>query len=180
MADAGRFRQAGGPGRVNQQGPIVDGDVATLVRRKRAVIERGKRDVDRASTAGIAVGPDLCFRLQVRRRAVQRLIELVRDDNLSGLCDIDAMRERLADELGVDQRDHAADATDPEPGRDIVDAVRHDQRDSVALGHTGRAGPPRITIDAFREPLIVEACVISDQRDAIGLALRPIVDDVGE
>lgn len=56
VADACGFRQAGRPGRVDQQGPVVDGDVTTLVRRKRPVIEGVERDIDRTLAAGIAVG----------------------------------------------------------------------------------------------------------------------------
>ena len=47
-------------------------------------------------------------------------------------------------------------------------------------GDAHREHPARIAVDALRQVFVIESCVVHDQRDAVGLAPRPIVDDVGK
>ena len=55
--------------------------------------------------------------------------ELGRDDDMGGRGDRDAMGERLAGQIGVEQRDDAADLGDAEPDGEIFRPVGHQQAD---------------------------------------------------
>ena len=68
-----------------------------------------------------------------------------------GCRDIDAMRQRLPDQLGVNQRGDAADLADAEPGRDVIRPAGHEQANRVAGLDTCRQRPARISVDPLRE-----------------------------
>ena len=61
------------------------------------------------------------------------------------------LRERLAGEVGVEQRDDAAHAGDAEPDGHVLRPVRHQQTDDVALCDPLLERPPRIARGAARE-----------------------------
>ena len=58
-----------------------------------------------------------------------------------GVDDVDAMGERGAAQIGVEQRDDAADAGDAEPDRQIFRPVRHHQADVSPLREILRRAP---------------------------------------
>jgi hypothetical protein len=174
MTDAGGRRQARGARRIDQQRAIVDGDIAPFDRRQRTAVEHCERGID------IRIAPDLRHALKQRLRDREDIAELARKDDAIGLGNIDAMRQRLADELGVDQRHHAADLADAEPGREIVGTRRHDQAHRLTVFDSSRQRPAGITIDALGKRAVTQCLRIRDQRRPVRLARRPILHHVSE
>ena len=67
--------------------------------------------VERGRFGAVAVRPDLRPSSFSSARAVANAVgEFGGDDDVLRRDDVDAMGERRADQVGVDQRDHAADA----------------------------------------------------------------------
>ena len=71
------------------------------------------------------------------------------DDEVLGRDDIDAMGERVTAQIGVEQRDDAADGGDTEPDRHVFGPIWHQEPDRFALGEILRERPARIAIGAF-------------------------------
>ena len=67
----------------------------------------------------------------MRRRASQRLGQLVRDDNVRRLCDVDAMGQRGSDQIDVDR---AAERV--EPMRTVLSHDALAGRDARAIDET--------------------------------------------
>ena len=63
----------------------------------------------------------------------------------------------MPDQIGVEQRHHAADAGDAEPDRQELRPVGHQQADRVALGDALRQRPARVAVGAGAELAIAEA-----------------------
>ena len=61
--------------------------------------------------------------------------------------DIDAMRKRLANQLGIDQRHHPADPADAEPAGDVFGPARHHQADRLAEPNSLTLRPAGILVD---------------------------------
>ncbi len=127
--------------------------------------------------AGLAVRPKGGTKRQMRQRAGESAGQLRRDDHLPGRRDLDAMRERAAGQIGVEQRHDAPDARDSEPRRHVVGAVRHEQAHGVALGETLRERPARIAVRPRGEPAIAQGFAIGQQRGRVAMGLGEIVDD---
>ena len=126
----------------------------------------------------MAVRPDLSLRHEVRPRGRKCLDQFRGDDDVLGQHDIDAMRKRRADKIGVEQRDDAADACDAEPDRHVFRPVGHEQTDGVALAEAGRERPARITVRPFAERAKAQAFAVRQQRRCFAEGLREIVDQV--
>ena len=75
------------------------------------------------------------------RRGLECVEKFRRDDDVLGRDDIDAMGERRPAQIGVEQRDDAADAGDAEPDRQVFGPVWHQQPDRVAFGEILRRAP---------------------------------------
>ena len=97
-----------------------------------------------------------------------------------GLRDVDAVRQRQPDQLGVDQRHDAADFGDAEPGCDVIRPARHQQAHGIAGLDPGRQRPARIAVDPLGQSPVAEGFGFRDQGGAIGLPRGPILDDIGE
>ena len=97
-----------------------------------------------------------------------------------GFGEVDAMGQRLADQLCVDERDHAADLADAKPGGDVILAARHQQTNRVARFNSRRQRPAGILIDPLRQRSVAEGFRFRDQGGAIRLPLRPVVDQIGK
>ncbi len=131
VADIGGLRQAGGARGVDQQRAVGDGRAAALGSRQRL----GRMSLDLAIDAGK-------FAVRRRRRATRSSAAWIRcaaaernrphssaaTMRCLGADDVDAMGERRAAQIGVDERDDAADGGDAEPDRHVFGAVRHQQR----------------------------------------------------
>ena len=89
-----------------------------------------------------------------RRRAkaaaapsVNWLGKLSGHDEMLGRDDIDAMGERGAGQIGVEQRDDTADAGDAKPDGHVFGPVGHEQADDVTFGEALLERPSGILID---------------------------------
>ena len=82
--------------------------------------------------------------------------QLGRHDDVLRRHDVDAMRERLPDQVGVEQRGDAADAGDAEPDRHEFRPVRHQQADGVALCDSFAERPARIAVRALEQLPVAE------------------------
>ena len=127
----------------------------------------------RGILGALAVRPDLRLGLEQRPGGGELRREFGGDHDMLRRDDIDAMGERRADQVGVDQRDHAADAGDADPDRHVFRPVRHQQAHRLALAEILAARPAGVAVGALGERAIAESLAVGDQR-------RRIAEPVGE
>ncbi len=101
-------------------------------------------------------------------------------DDMPRRGDADAVRERLADQVGVDERDDRAHAGNPEPDRQIFRPIGHQQADHVAFADALRQRPARIAPYLLRQGPEREAFALRQQRDRIAEARLELIDDDGQ
>ena len=80
-----------------------------------------------------------------------------------GSYQVDRVRERVAGEIGVEQRNDPADARYPEPDRHVFRTIWHEQTDDVAGRETLSQRPTRILIRSLRERAIRQAFPVGKQ-----------------
>ena len=102
------------------------------------------------------------------------------DDRGLGLHDGQAVRERGAGEIGVDQRGRDADPREPEPDREIFGSVRHNQRNDVAPDEPNAHRPTGIKIGARVEFTIGEGFALARKRRPIREFERPFFEIVAQ
>ena len=90
------------------------------------------------------------------------------------------MRERRPGQIGVEQRDDAADAGDAEPDRHEFGPVRHQQADGLALAEALRERPAGVAVGALGQLAIAEALAVGQQRRGVAESLGQLLDDVGK
>ena len=127
--------------------------------------------------AALAVHPEPRGSREERPRAVEGLEQLRRDKHHPGRNRIDAMRERGADQVGVEERDRRADLGEAEPDRHVVRLVAHQKADGVPARETLIEGPSRVSIGAGRELPIGEGFACADQGRLCPAPLRNGLDD---
>ena len=111
--------------------------------------KRRQREIDAARFVAAAVAPEV--ERQAGEGVGAGLGERRLDDRRARARDLDAMGERGAGEIDVEQRDDDADLGQAEPQREILGPGAHHQRDDVALGEPGGERPARIAIGALGE-----------------------------
>ena len=174
VTDVGGLGQPRGARGVDIQRPILDGRRPPLGQTQR--FARASLDVAinaQHSVVVAAVRPDRGRARKVRQRGEQQIDELRGHDDVLRRDDIDAMGERGAGQIGIEQRDDPADAGDAKPDRHVVRPVRHEQTDRVALGETLSERPAGVSVRPFRECLIGQALPIGEQG-------RCVAESVGE
>ena len=152
MADDRRLRQAGGAGRVDVERAIVDRHRRPL--RGGETVARKFRDLRGdvgQCRAAVAMRPNDGVGRKMRRCAAKGLQQLPRDDDVPRRNGVDAMGERSAHEMGVEQRDDAAGAADAGPDRQVFGPVGHQQAHRVALAHPMHPGPAGIAVGAVQQ-----------------------------
>jgi hypothetical protein len=80
-----------------------------------------------------------------------------------GSYQVDGVRERVAGEIGVEQRNDPADVRYPEPDRHVFGTIWHEQTDDVAGRETLPQRPTRILIRSLRESAIRQAFSVGKQ-----------------
>ena len=142
VVDVGGLGQAGGARGVDVERAILDGQRRALGR-GRARRRAARRSRGRGGESPALSPCDQTFGLVFSSgRAVGELRgELGCDDDVLRRDDVDAMGERGADQVGVDQRRDAAGAGDADPGRHVFRPVRHQQAHRLALGEILAAAP---------------------------------------
>ena len=65
------------------------------------------------------------------------------------LYDTDGMRQRIADQVGIEQRNHAADTRYPKPDRHVLRAIWHEQTDDIAKRQALSQRPLRISFGSL-------------------------------
>jgi hypothetical protein len=180
VIDVRGLGQAGGAGGVDVERPILDGEGGALGTRK--LLRRAIRDgvVDAGKLAVGPVRPDFGVGRQLGARRQKRRQELGGDDDVLGLDDVDAMRERGSGKIGVDERHHAAGAGDAEPDRHVFGAVGHQQADGVALGEAVCARPARVAVGALGKLAIAQVLAGRKQGRRVAEFLRELLDHDGE
>src|SRR3989475_9865120 len=73
-----------------------------------------------------------------------------------------------ADQIGIEQRHHGADAGDAEPDRHVLRPVRHEQADRFALGETLLQRPAGIPVRALGERSIGQALAVGEEGLRLG------------
>ncbi len=99
---------------------------------------------------------------------------------MPGLGHRQAMAERGAAQVGVQEGDHAADAAHPEPGRQVVGPVGRHQRHNLALAQPLRQGPATIAAGLARQLVVGQGFGVRQQGRRVGLAIGPFVYDAGQ
>ena len=141
MADIGGLGQAGGAGGVDQQ----SAGSARVTSRSSAIAPAARRKSPPPHPRKIASCRQT---MAAGSTSVQRGVSSCADDDVPGAGHVQAMGQRRARQIGVDQRHHAADAGDAQPDRQIFGAIGHQQRDHVALGEALRQRPAGIAVGA--------------------------------
>ena len=181
VTDVGCFRQARRAGGIDQQRAIGDRGRAALGRRERLPREPFDRAIDAlVLIAVVAMHPDL-RRVFHARRCVAKLRGMFGCDNrMLRHRDIDAVRERMAAKLCVDQRDGDADAAKAEPDRHVFRPVRHHQANGIAFGEALIEPPARKAVGASRKRAVAESLAGRNKRRRVALRLRQLLDDLGQ
>ena len=128
--------------------------------------------------AGGAVRPQCRLARKARARSLERLAQLRGDDDMSRRGQVDAMRKRGAAKLRVEERHGATHRGDAEPDRQVIGAVRHQERDGVALCDALVERPARIAIGAGGEVRKAHGLVCGDEGGGGAAHRRPVGDDV--
>src|SRR6266850_5669958 len=76
--------------------------------------------------------PALYARCKPRSYVSHRIAQRCAHDDTTGRYDVDRMRQQLAGQVRVDQRDAYPDTAQPKPDRHVLRTVRHHQADNVA------------------------------------------------
>ena len=97
-----------------------------------------------------------------------------------GLDGVDAIGQRRPGQMGVEERNHAADARDADPDREEFRPARHHQADRVALAHVLRQRPARVAVGARRKFAVGEALTVGEQRRRVAVLVREFQDDLRE
>ena len=146
MADVDGLGQAGRARRVDVQRAVID--CRRLVAQAREVGLRVRFDfmVDAGeSRIAFAVNPGSNIRGELRRDRFVRIGECRADDDVLWFHDVDRMRQRVAGDVRIEERDDGADATYADPDRHIFGRIAHQQAYDVA----------------GRQPLLQRPCGIS-------------------
>ena len=90
------------------------------------------------------------------------------------------MDQRIALEIGVDQRHHRAEFEEAQPGHQIFGAVLHQEHDRIAAFDALAARPIGIAVRAIVEALIAERAILIKNGDSAGCARGLFFDDVDD
>lgn len=113
--------------------------------------------------------PDLRHATEIRQGRLEYAGKIGGEDDVIGLGDIDTVRQRRADQLGVDQRSDAANPADAEPGRDIIRTVRQEQANRIAASDPRLQRPARIAVDTLSEFGVAQGQRVRQQRGMLRL-----------
>ena len=86
-----------------------------------------------------------------------------RDDEVLGSRNTDAVRECITNQARVDQGSGTADMGYPQPHRNEIDAVRHQQAHNIASCDPLCQSPTRVTFGALNKRTIGQVLVIVDE-----------------
>ena len=126
---------------------------------------------------GSPCSPDLWRDLEKARGRIESGDELRRDDHVSRRDDVDAIGKRGTGQIGVEQCDGRAGAGEPEPYREILRPVLHQERDHVALGDPLLQRPARVAAGPFGKRAIAQRLAGGEQRDLVAVRVGELVDD---
>ena len=172
VADGGGLGQAGGAGGEDQQRAVGEGRPAPFALVKRRAAECREREIDAARVVGAAVGPEV--ERQAGESVGASFGERRFDDRRPRAGDPDAMGERGAGEVDVQQRDDDADLGQSEPQRKILGPGAHHQRDHVAFGEPGGERPARIKVGALGERAEAELFDIAEHGRRVAVGGGPV------
>ena len=181
VIDIGGLGQPGGARRIDEESAILDGERPPF----RGVEPRARQGLDVAVDAreigpGVAVRPCLGIDGKMHAGGGEACGELGAHDDVLGGNDVDAMSERGAAEIGVEQRHGAADAGDAEPDRHVFGPVGHQQADRLALVQSLRQGPTGIAVGSLCQRAIGEPFPLGQERRRVAEPLGEIIDNIGE
>src|SRR2546422_173597 len=177
VADPGGLGQAGRARRIDVERPILDGRQPRLGRAERVAREPPDAAVDPREVAEtVAVRPDSRRAGEVRQRAGEPFEELRGHDDVPGRDEIDGVRERGPCQIGVEQRNDAADTGDAEPDRHVLGPVRHEQPDDIPLDESLVERPAGVSVGARRETAIGQALTLGEQGRRLRESLGELLD----
>ena len=181
MVDVRCLRQAGRAARIDVEAPVLDRKRRELAGRNRRVGQR----VDPGIKALVAfrcsaVAPELRSRDEVRLGGAEPFDQRRIDDDVLRGNDVDAMRQRRAAEICIEQGDDPAGARDAEPDREIFRPVRHHQRHHVALGDAMRHRPAGVLVGAPVELPIGERLALGDEGGLVAIGAGELARDLRE
>ena len=152
MGDVRRLRKPGRAGGVDVQGVRIERGRRVLGRAEQLPGHLLERRVERLERlrAGAAT-PNAQGGWQVRLERRDAGGEPPSHDHQPGRGDPDAMGERIARQMGVEQGHGDTQAREPEPGRHILRAVGHEQGRHIAALEPLQEAPAGIAVRALRE-----------------------------
>ena len=177
MGDARRLRQAGGAGGIDIEGDIIERHRRALGRLQRAPVERGDLEID---SPGRRLGRAMRKEGQIRARGRKDRDQPRIDNRRLGLDHRDAMGERGAGQIGVDERRCDAGAREAEPDRQIFRTVGHHQGDDVAAPQAEIVSPAGIAMRPVVELPVGQRLTLAVERRPIAIRLRPDFEVVAQ
>jgi len=124
-----------------------------------------------------AVNPDRGSRAESAQRRREAVDQHARDDDMARRDELEAVGEGGADQMRVQQRDHAADARDAEPRGEVLRPIGHVERDGLADADAARERPARIAVRALGQRPVAQALALGQQRRRRAARRGELVDD---
>ncbi len=157
VADMGGLGQASGARGVDQQRRLAERRGRILVRRQR----RGRSAIGRpVRTQRPYLQPQL---------GGHEVGQLGIDDHVARARHLQAMRQGVAAQIGVDQRHHAAHPRHAQPTGQILRPVRRQQRHRLAADQPPLQRPARIGAQPSGQFGVAKALVLADQGGCVAL-----------
>ena len=125
----------------------------------------------RKPTIVLAMRPGSNLRRYPGRDPREGLDERGVDYNVPRCNDIDGMYQRVADEIGVEQRNYATDARDSQPDRHIFGAAWHEQTHDIAEGQALSECPSCILVGSLCKTAIGQVLTL---RKKSGRRFKPV------
>ena len=109
-------------------------------------------------------------------KSATRVDERRVDDDVLGRHHVDRMCQRVADEIGVEQRDDRTDARYPKPNRQVLGTVRHHQADDIAGRQTLSMRPTGVAPGPLCQRAVGQDFSRRQQRRRIAKSLLQRID----
>ncbi len=110
----------------------------------------------------------------------ERARELGARNHVARRDDAERVRERLARQIGVDERDRGTDAAKAEPDRQVLRAVLHEKAHDIARGEAPCEAPAGVAVRGRGELAIAERALRAAESRGVREAHRKPLDQDGE
>src|ERR1700722_8978694 len=172
MADVGGLGEPGRAGGIDVECAIFDGGRTPFVLAERFAGILLNLEIDTAVGSVLAAMKPNHRRVRKMRQGRSQLAgELRSDDEMFRRRDADAVGERWAWQIGIEQGNDATDAGDAKPYGEVFRTVGHQQADDFAFCDTLGEVPSGILIDSLGEPSMGQTFALGFERRLVTVLL---------